>query len=136
MFKKSFSKLLLTALAIMPVFTKSYSQFPYNIVDQRGHPYCEPCQDSIYAKPKEVLFGIQIMRDGSVYFSMDNIQWFNKIFKNDSYGVTADLVSKKRYSCGTTTLAEEEAGLPRGNILLPVYRRDLLNGNESPDGNM
>jgi hypothetical protein len=56
----------------------------------------QACMQVIEAKPPEVLFGIRISNNGDVYFSMNNRQWFDKIFKNNSYGVTVDLISKDR----------------------------------------
>lgn len=109
---------------------------PYGLEDQRMHSYCKACQEWIDAKPKEVLFGIQIAADGTVYFSMNNIEWFNKIFKSDAYGVSIDLVSKKRYQCGANARTVKNFVLPLGTVLPPVYRKSLVSGNLSPANGM
>jgi len=101
----------------------SFAQLPYNLIDGRAHKYCEACQDLIQKKPDEVLFGIQVNSNGDIYFSMNNTEWFNKIFKNDSYGITVDIVSKARYSCKT---AVQEFSLPKGTILAPMYKAELV----------
>jgi hypothetical protein len=78
--------------------------------------------------PKEVLFGLQINDDGNIYFSMSDKQWFEKIFKNNSYGVTIDIISKERYNCSKRVV--EKFKIPKGVILLGVYKTDLLSNSE------
>lgn len=134
MIKKSARNALSLILLLALLLTKSYSQLPYNLVDRREHSFCQSCKNSIGEKPKEVLFGLQINADGDIYFSMTDRQWFDKIFKNDSYGVTIDLVSKKRYECGSTISVKRDYSLPLGTILPPVYRKQLLNDNEFLEG--
>jgi len=93
-------------------------------VDGREHRYCEGCHHVIEDMPPEVLFGIQINANGDVYFSMNNKQWFDKIFKNDSYGVSVDIVSLDKYACNKET--GDDFSLPKGTMLPPVYRSELL----------
>lgn len=125
---------VLSLLLLFPGVTKA--QFPYGLEDQREHAYCKSCQEWIEAKPKEVLFGISINLDGDIYFSMSDLQWFNNIFKSDAYGVTIDIVSKKRYQCGSKAAADEEFRLPLGTVLPPVYKKQLVNDNRFSDGNI
>ena len=74
--------------------------------------------------PKEVLFGLQLHDDGSIYFSMTDKQWFDKLFNHDSYGVTIDIISKDRYNCSKTV--DLQSGLPKGYMLPGVYRKNLI----------
>lgn len=97
---------------------------PYKLADGRENKYCEACLQVINNMPKEVQFGIQINTDGEVYFSMSDRKWFDKIFKNKSYGISVDLVAKERYTCNNSN--ENDAGLPRGTMLPPVYREDMI----------
>ena len=128
----SFKLFFVTCLFVLSL--NSFCQLPFNLIDNREHPYCAGCNDLIKAKPIEVLFGIQINSDGDVYFLMNNMEWFNKIFKNNSYGVTVDLVAKSKYDCGKI---KEDFSLPRGTILAPTYRHELLNEKtELKAGNM
>ena len=76
--------------------------------------------------PKEVLFGIDIHQNGDIYFSMNDKNWFNKIFKNNSYGVTVDLVSKDKYSCNRDN--GTASGIPKGIFIPPTYKPDLAAG--------
>lgn len=131
-----FIKTLFVFLVIFSLYGTAMGQFPYGLEDQREHAYCKSCQDWIEARPKEVLFGISINLDGDIYFSMSDIQWFNNIFKSDAYGVTIDIVSKKRYQCGSNATAEKEFRLPLGAILAPVYKKQLVAGNLQSDGNI
>jgi hypothetical protein len=118
-------KFLVTGLLLLSI--KAFTQLPYNLIDGREHKYCTSCKAMIEQMPREVLFGIHINTNGDIYFSMNNANWFNKIFKNDSYGVAVDLVSKNRYLCSTNT-ADMDDALPRGIMLRPVYRPALLDG--------
>src|SRR5688500_11925611 len=87
-----FSRCKLTLIVFLPfVFMNAFGQLPYKLIDGREHKYCEGCRQLIQDMPPEVLFGIQINENGDVYFSMNNKEWFNKIFKSDSYGVTIDI---------------------------------------------
>jgi hypothetical protein len=107
---------------------------PFNLLDKRDHQYCGPCKEIIDSRPAEVLFGIQINLNGDIYFSMNNKKWFDKIFKNNSYGVSVDLISKDRYSCSRPD-NEKDYLLPHGTMILPVYKNDLLKGyNDLADG--
>ncbi|MEO7045511.1 MAG: hypothetical protein ABI091_09425, partial [Ferruginibacter sp.] len=129
-----YSKIVILFFLIILSF-RTLGQLPYKLLDGREHRYCESCRMLIENKPVEVLFGIQINENGDIYFSMDNKQWFDKIFKNNSYGVTVDLVSIDRYACGKTP--EEEIHLPMGTILPPVYRQDLISsGNDLMEGHV
>ncbi len=125
-------------LVFVFIFFRGNCQLPFGLVDGREHNYCTSCNEVIADKPKEVLFGIQINGDGEIYFSMNNIEWFKKIFSNDAYGVTVDLVSKDKYVCGKKTVNDdEEPGLPKGTMLYPVYRPALLKGaNTLVQGNV
>jgi hypothetical protein len=74
-----------------------------------------------------VLFGIDIKQDGSIYFVMSSKIWFDKIFSSNSYGVSVDLVSKDKYVCGAASSSSaENFSLPKGKIISPVYRNELL----------
>ncbi len=78
--------------------------------------------------PKEVLFGVNVNTKGDVFFSISNKEWFDKIFKNKSYGISIDIVSKDRYNCNNKTTVLSE--MPRGALLQPMYRDDMLNAEE------
>lgn len=134
----SLSALILTAFfSSLTFFTQA--QFPFGLVDQRQHTYCQGCRQLLDEKPKEVLFGLNIDRDGSIYFSMTDINWFQKIFKNNSYGVTVDIVSKTRYACPgwiSSPAARPGFALPRGTVVEPTYRKALLDGNLATDGSI
>jgi hypothetical protein len=127
---------ILRLAVLLLLSVNSFAQLPNKLIDGRGHKYCSTCRDIIHHMPAEVLFGIQIHTNGDIYFLMNNTDWFYKVFKNDSYGVTVDLVSKDRYSCKTDA-EEYDRSLPKGTMLLPVYRSQLVNGiDELSPGNL
>jgi hypothetical protein len=103
-------------------------------VDGRSHVDCAPCKSILEKKPKEVLFGIHVQSNGEIYFSMNNIEWFNKLFSNDQIGVSVDLISEDRYSCKLPP--EKKPTVYQGVILPPVYRKNLLANNESREKEM
>lgn len=106
-----------------------YSQLPYGLKNGiSSQPYCSRCQQTIAEKPPEVLFGIFIKSNGDVYFSMDNKEWFEKIFRLPTYGITVDIVSKERYKCNLSR--NNETDFIRGQLLQPVYKPALIEGNE------
>lgn len=111
------------------LFVFSFGQLPYGIIDGREMNLCASCVQTIKEKPPEVLFGIDIHENGDVYFSMNNKEWFNKIFKNDAYGVTADIVSKDQYDCSKPFIGS--AKLPKGIMLSPVYKRWIVKGMDA-----
>ena len=122
-------------ISILLLALNAKSQLPFDLIDNREHKYCAPCKTLIEEKPIEVLFGVHVNTDGNIYFSMNNMEWFNKIFKNKSYGVTIDLVPKSRYACGKQF--PNESSLPKGTMLLPIYRPELLKGqSELTPGSM
>lgn len=112
-------------------FGQTKSQF----IDGREGNYCTTIQKVISEMPKEVLFGIHINSDGDVYFSMSDRNWFDKVFKNDSYGISVDIISKARYNCSLEL--EGNLGIPRGIVLPSIYKKQLLqNSNELIKGSI
>ena len=116
---------------ILLSFLKSFSQLPYNLKDGRQNNYCTGCQQTIRGMPPEVLFGIQINTNGDVYFSMNNNQWFDKIFKSDAYGVSADIISEDRYACSNNNVQAGNFSLPMGTMISPAYRPALTRGKDA-----
>ena len=117
---------IILLIFVLLSFSNSFSQLPYNLIDGKDHKYCKSCRELIDSMPPEVLFGIHIRENGDVYFSMSDKQWFHKIFKNNSYGITVDIVSKDRYLCNKSI--DKNAGLPKGTMLEPVYKPALISG--------
>lgn len=118
------SKGILLLFLLNFLFIRSYSQLPYGLKNGVSEQlYCARCQQTIAQKPDEVLFGIDINSNGDVYFSINNREWFDKIFRLPSFGVTADLVSKDRYNCKKSI---NEDDFLRGVLLKPVYKPEML----------
>lgn len=121
-------KRALAVLLIVQISQGLFAQAKVQYTDGRTDQYCTSTQQIISAKPKEVLFGIDIQRNGDVYFSMNNRAWFDKIFRNDSYGVAVDLISKSRYRC--TVDPAPNPSVPKGTVIPAVYRKQLLQNAE------
>lgn len=104
---------------------------PFGLVDGREGNLCTACEKTIQERPREVLFGIHIQENGDIYFSMDNTEWFDKIFSHDAYGVTVDIVSEDRYKCNAEETENFSSILARGTLLRPVYRPQLVKGKNA-----
>lgn len=66
-------------------------------------------------KPPEVQFGVSINESGDVFFQINSEKWFNLLF-HGLLSISADIVSKDRYSCD----GPPAKGLLRGTLLPPV----------------
>lgn len=116
-------RLTCTLLLVITNCFESFSQNPYNLKDGREDgSYCTQCIKIIHEKPKEALFGIDIHKNGDVYFSMTNLYWYEKIFSSAN-GITVDIVSKDRYGCDKQF--EENESLFKGFVLPPLYKNNF-----------
>ncbi|MFI5219471.1 MAG: hypothetical protein ACHQNT_08265 [Bacteroidia bacterium] len=122
MYKNILRLFFISAFFVSSFFCQGQNKSTF--FDGRNGTYCSSCQILIEKMPKEVLFGIQINSDGEVYFAMNDKNWFDKIFKNNSYGVSVDLISKERYNCSKQTSVK--AGIPKGLMLQAKYKNALL----------
>lgn len=107
------------------------AQLPFNLVDGRQDGVCISCKNIINQKPKEVLFGLDIHDNWDIYFSITNNEWFDKIISSDAYGIMVDIVSEDRYPCGGTQPVHFSETIPRGTMLSPVYRKELVKGKDA-----
>lgn len=113
-------KTLLLGL-LLPLMTISQTSFQY--ADGRQSPSCTNCIQLLKQKPKEVLFGIDIHPNGDIYFSMSNMEWFDKLFTDPKDGIGVDLVTKDQYNCrGQQPLSYT---VTKGFTLPPVYMPEL-----------
>ena len=102
------------------------AQLPFNLIDAREDEGAETFINALNDKPVEVLYGTQIMGNGDIYFSTNNIEWFNKFFKNNNFGISVDIVSKDRFGCNNKN---NSINLPYGKVIKPVYRDEILRKN-------
>ncbi|HLK28052.1 MAG TPA: hypothetical protein VKT28_05685 [Puia sp.] len=126
-------KKTLSVIILSLFYFFSSGQNKSQFIDGREGTYCSSTEKLISEMPKEVLFGIQINSNGEVYFSMSDKNWFDKIFRGDSYGVSVDIVSKSRYNCSVDL--KENTIIPKGIVLTAIYKKQLLqNSNELMKG--
>jgi hypothetical protein len=111
----------------------SFGQLPFQLKDARLDAITTAFNEVLNEKPPEVLFGIFTDELNDVYFSMNNKEWFNKIIKNESYGIAVDFIAKEKYKCNTVNVVDNR--LPLGTILKPVYKKELLQQNNSSSEN-
>ncbi len=120
---------LCVLLSLLLVSSQLIAQKAIPLIDGREDSECASCKALIDKMPKEVLFGIHTKSNGDIYFSMNNIEWFHKLFANDDMGVTADFISEDRYNCNQPP--ENKKTVYQGIIIPPVYKKKLLANNES-----
>jgi hypothetical protein len=119
---------LLTPVLWLYLPVMATAQTKVFIQDGRQSAYCTACEKLLHDMPKEVLFGIDIHTDGDVYFSMSNMEWFNKLFTGAQDGVSVDLVLKEQYACNTTL--PNAHSVSKGVVLPPVYLAALKKNME------
>ncbi|KQC28870.1 hypothetical protein [Flagellimonas eckloniae] len=103
-------------------FTSVIAQNTFDIVFPRTEversANCARCLQVFAQKPKEVNFSIQMDKTKTLYFQVNDKEWFNILFKNAGDGIAVDIVDKNRYDC--SELAPEPQQI-RGTLLKPVY---------------
>lgn len=129
---------LLLITPIFFLFTQiSYSQHE-NYGIQMRQPYksevrnCQQCKVSFQEKAKEISFGIKKEND-DLYFTVNDEEWFNTLFKNVRDGLAIDVVEKGRYDC--SVLVDGEKNI-RGRLLKPVFSSNLKKGIMPIDNNL
>src|SRR5690349_19553700 len=90
---------LLTLLFCITLSMMAAAQSRVFIHDGRQTAACTSCEKLFIEKPKEVLFGIDLRKNGDIYFTTSDKQWFNKLITGPQDGVTTDLVTKDQFGC-------------------------------------
>lgn len=83
---------------------------------------CQRFTQIFRQKPKEVHFSIQRDKANTLYFEINDKQWFNQLLSNPGDGIAIDVVTKDRYGCLQVLL---DVGQIRGELLKPVYATAL-----------
>ena len=86
--------------------------------------------DAIDAMPSEIDYGLQADDEGNVYFVFGDIEYFEKIFVDELDGIAIDVISKRLYPCRGENKTSSEFAY-KGELLPPVYKKDLLKNNVS-----
>ncbi|WP_298531420.1 hypothetical protein [uncultured Algibacter sp.] len=115
-------------------FKLSFSQNTYDIVfpEKDEGEKCKTCYQIFNQKPEEVEFSIERV-GANLFFQVNDIDWFNRLFKNPGDGLAVDIVAKDKYSCKNPSLPIKEI---RGHLLEPVYSRDLKKGLDLNSNNI
>jgi len=85
---------------------------------------CKSCQESLKSKPKEVLFGLTYDETATIYFVMNNEEWFYQLFSKASDGIGIDIIAKDQFPCGGENRLANST-VRRGELLKPVYLKDF-----------
>jgi len=117
----------LLLLFILSIEVSSQNNYGINIPRNDRDQICRSFTQLFNQKPREVKF--TVIRDGQkLYFQINDKRWFNQLFKNKTDGIAIDVVSKQRYSCNIPVVEDAQI---KGELLPPIYGRDLQRGLES-----
>ncbi|KJD36889.1 hypothetical protein PW52_00030 [Tamlana sedimentorum] len=116
-------KVLFSLFVISLFSTVVFSQNTFDIVfpQQDRDKICQQCFQIFRQKPKEVQFSIK--RDkNSLYFHVNDKNWFNTLFKNAGDGIAIDVVTKNRYNCENPNIESTQI---KGVLQRPKYANKL-----------
>lgn len=107
-------------------------------IDYNNEKYeqkCTRCQEVMARKPAEVLYGIYNY-DGEIVFSINDPEYFFKIFQNSGDGIAVDIMSRDQYACGKKNMFANSP-VHRGYLLPPVYLKEMkANATQDEQGNV
>jgi uncharacterized protein YkwD len=96
---------------------------------------CTRCKEVMARKPQEVLYGLYNM-DGDIIFSINDPEYFFKIFQHSGDGIAVDIMSRDQYACGGKNKFAGSA-IHKGYLLPPVYFKELkANSYQDENGNI
>lgn len=113
---------------------KSELQVPKDIYgiknpSEKKNERCNSCFQVLSSKPEDVRFGIQ-RENNFLYFVMNDLNWFHKLFDSNGDGVAIDIVFKKQFPCSQNNDVPSSWAY-RGLLLKPVYKNELVKYNVS-----
>jgi hypothetical protein len=88
-----------------------------------NHPNCAVWWQVWHTKPKEVLFGVMVQSDHSVWVACTSKEWLLKLLNQKTDGLAVDLVTKDQFACGKTKPSNLQ--YRQGYMLPPVYSPQL-----------
>ena len=116
-------KHLFFSILCLLFFSFLYSQNTYDIVfpGKDESEKCKTCFQIFNQKPEEVEFSI-VREDSNLYFQVNDIDWFNRLFNNSGDGLAVDIIEKDKYDCKIESIPIKEI---RGFLLKPMYTNAL-----------
>ncbi|WP_136482048.1 hypothetical protein [Cognatitamlana onchidii] len=115
-------------------FNFSFSQNTYDILfpGNDENDKCQTCFQIFNQKPEEVEFSI-VREQSDLYFQVNDMEWFNRLFSRAGDGLAVDIVPKSKYDCSIASVPVKEI---QGVLLKPVYSKTLKNKLEQNDNNV
>lgn len=107
----------------------------YGIKDPEQAKYraCGRFLQKFNKKPPDVKFDIVTIED-NIYFHFSDLSWFKQLFKDKKDGIAIDIITRKQFPCDAPNITADHS-LYRGQLLEPVYRKELLENNKLKDRN-
>ncbi len=85
--------------------------------------YCADCKYTFNKMPQSVQFGVEEV-DGQLFFMITDVEWFRKIFRNNTDGIAVDVITKDMYPCDKKN-RESKSWAHKGWLLPPVYLKEI-----------
>ena len=117
---------LIIVLTLLMLSNLNYAQETYGIKNpkNKAQTKCKDCLSVIAAMPKEIQFSVKSDNYGNIFFVMNSKDWFNKLIKNNSYGIAVDIITKDQYACGKKN-NPPTSWASFGVLLPPVYKNEM-----------
>lgn len=95
---------------------------------------CEPCFNYYNNKPEDVLFGIQVSKDGYLFLLMNDKKWFHKLIEDPTDGFAVDIILKEQFDCRRPNRMNYSFA-SKGVLLPPRYYKNFKYTMEyTPEG--
>lgn len=85
--------------------------------------FCGACMKTLASLPVDVHYGT-FVQNGILYFTIDNPDWFYKIFNAKYDGFAFDIIRRDQYECGKP-IETANSWAYRGTLLKPLYVKDM-----------
>ncbi len=89
---------------------------------------CADAKSLLRKMPATVKYGAYIEK-GEVFFFMDNLDWFEKIFEESIDAISIDLIHKDQFACGGSNI-QHKSPIHNGILLAPVKKKTIIKGNK------
>lgn len=120
---------LLTFLLLLTLSATSQVTVPKNLYGIKNpgkeiQKRCLSCQQTLASMPPDVHYGT-FVHAGKMYFTIDDPEWFYKLFNGKNDGIAFDIIPRDMYACGKKAEVANSWAY-RGNLIRPMYLKEML----------
>lgn len=108
-------------------FAKAQENYKLKKPDPRDYQKaCGEFQKRIDELPADVTIGL-FEKDGDIIWGITDDRYLARIFKDNKDGVAVDILTKSQFPCGQKKNLLNESEIHDGELLKPVYLKDVKN---------